>query len=256
MRDLFDLTGKVAVVTGATKGIGRAIAQALSAHGAKITVSSRKADACERVTAELRAAGGEAIAVPCNITYREQLENLVEKTRGEWGQIDIMIANAAVNPFYGSNIEVPESAFEKTMTCNIRSNMWLSELVVPEMRAREDGAFIIVSSVGGLHGSPVIGTYCISKAADMQIVRNLSVEFSRHNIRFNCIAPGLVKTDFARALWDEPELEKKHAAATPLGRLGEPEDIAGAAVFLASKAGQWITGQTIIVDGGVMIGSA
>ncbi|MDP6707588.1 MAG: SDR family oxidoreductase [Alphaproteobacteria bacterium] len=256
MRDLFDLTGKVAVVTGATKGIGRAIAHALAAHGAKVTVASRKADACDRVTAEIREAGGEAMAVPCNITYREQLEALIGRTREEWGQIDIVIANAAVNPFYGSNIEVPESAFEKTMTCNVRSNMWLAELVVPEMRERKDGAYVIVSSIGGLRGNPVIGTYCISKAADMQIVRNLSVEFSPDNIRFNCIAPGLVKTDFARALWDDPELSAERTEATPLRRLGEPEDIAGAAVFLASRAGAWITGQTIVVDGGVMIAPA
>ena len=253
MQDLFDLNGKTAIVTGATKGIGRAIAHAMAVQGAKITVSSRKQDACERVTQEIRDAGGEAMAVPCNITYREQLENLVAQTREAWGQVDIVVANAAVNPFYGSNIEIPDSAFEKTMTCNVRSNMWLAELVVPEMQERKDGAFIIVSSTGGLRGNPVIGAYCISKAADMQIVRNLAVEFSPDNIRFNCIAPGLVKTDFARALWDDEARAEKRIQGTPLRRLGDPEDIAGAAVFLASRAGAWITGQTIVVDGGVMV---
>jgi len=252
MRDLFDLGGKTAIVTGATKGIGRAIAHALAAHGAKVTVSSRKADACERVRGEIVEAGGEAIAVACNITYREQLQNLVAQTREAWGRVDIVVANAAVNPYYGSNIEIPEDAFEKTMTCNVRSNLWLAELVVPEMRERKDGAYIIVSSIGGFKGSAIIGAYTISKAADMQIVRNLSVEFSPDNIRFNCIAPGLVKTDFARALWDDEEKARTRIEATPLRRLGEPEDIAGAAVFLASRAGQWITGQTIVVDGGVM----
>lgn len=180
----------------------------------------------------------------------------MKQTREHWGPIDVVVANAAVNPHYGSNIEVPESAFEKVMTCNIRSNMWLAELVVPEMRERRDGAFVIVSSIGGFVGNPVIGTYCLSKAADMQLVRNLSVEFSRHNIRFNCIAPGLVKTDFARALWDDPEKEAHRTAATPLARLGDPEDLAGAAVFLAAPAGAWITGQTITVDGGVTIAPA
>ena len=253
MQKLFDLSGKTALVTGATKGIGRAIAHAFAEHGAKVAVASRKADACDQVTREIHDAGGEAIAVPCNISYREQLENLVNKTREAWGKVDIVVANAAVNPYYGSNNTIPESAFEKTMTCNVRSNMWLSELVVPEMQQRKDGAFIIVSSIGGLRGSAIIGAYCISKAADMQIVRNLSVEFSADNIRFNCIAPGLVKTDFARALWQDPERSASRAQATPLGRLGEPEDISGAAVFLASRAGAWITGQTIVVDGGVMI---
>jgi NAD(P)-dependent dehydrogenase (short-subunit alcohol dehydrogenase family) len=253
MRDLFDLTGKTAIVTGATKGIGRAIAHALAAHGARVTVSSRKADACEKVAGEIREAGGEAIPVACNITYREQLENLVAKTRAAWGRIDAVVANAAVNPYYGSNLEIPDDAFEKIMTCNVRSNLWLAELVVPEMRERKDGSFTIVSSIGGYKGSAIIGAYCISKAADMQIVRNLAVEQSRHNIRFNCIAPGLVKTDFARALWDDEEKARLRIEATPLRRLGEPEDIAGAAVFLASKAGSWITGQTIVVDGGVMV---
>ena len=191
--------------------------------------------------------------MPCDITYREQLEALIERTRGEWGQIDIVIANAAVNSFYGSNIEVPEAAFEETMTCNVRSHMWLAEMVVPEMRQRRDGVYVIVSSIGGIKGSPVIGTYCISKAADMQMVRNLSVEFSPDNIRFNCIAPGLVKTDFAQELWDDPKFWAARAEVTPLRRLGEPDDIAGTAVFLASRAGQWITGQTIVVDGGRLI---
>lgn len=252
MRELFDLSGKTAIVTGATKGIGRAIAHALAAHGAKVTVSSRKAEACERVTGEIVEAGGEAIAVACNITYREQLENVVARTREAWGKVDVVVANAAVNPYYGSNIEIPEDAFQKTMTCNVRSNLWLAELVVPEMRQRRDGAYIIVSSIGGFKGSAIIGAYTISKAADMQIVRNLSVEFGPDNIRFNCIAPGLVRTDFARALWDDEEKARRRIEATPLRRLGEPEDIAGAAVFLASRAGAWITGQTIVVDGGVM----
>jgi NAD(P)-dependent dehydrogenase (short-subunit alcohol dehydrogenase family) len=176
----------------------------------------------------------------------------VAKTRAAWGRVDIVVANAAVNPFYGSNLEIPQDAFDKIMTCNVRSNLWLAELVVPEMRERRDGSFIIVSSIGGYKGSPIIGAYCISKAADMQIVRNLSVELSRHNIRFNCIAPGLVKTDFARALWDDAEKARLRIEATPLRRLGDPEDIAGAAVFLASKAGAWITGQTLVVDGGIM----
>jgi NAD(P)-dependent dehydrogenase (short-subunit alcohol dehydrogenase family) len=253
MRDLFDLSGKTAIVTGATRGIGRAIAHALAAHGAKVAVSSRKQDACDQVAGEIIEAGGEAIPVACNISYREHLETLVAKTREAWGRVDVVVANAAVNPYYGSNLKIPEDAFQKTMTCNVRSNLWLAELVVPEMRERRDGSFIIVSSIGGYKGSAIIGAYCITKAADMQIVRNLSVELSRHNIRFNCIAPGLVKTYFAQALYDTEEKERARIEATPLRRLGEPEDIAGAAVFLASKAGRWITGQTIVVDGGVMV---
>jgi NAD(P)-dependent dehydrogenase (short-subunit alcohol dehydrogenase family) len=254
MKHLFDLSGKVAVVTGSTKGIGKAIAEALAAHGARVVISSRKADACEQVAGEIEAAGGEAIAIPCNISHKDQLQHLLDSTRNHWGQIDILIANAAVNPYYGSSLEMPDSAFEKVMACNIESNMWLCQMVIPEMQQRKDGAIVIVSSIGGLKGSSVIGAYCISKAADMQIARNLAVEFGPDNIRVNCIAPGLVKTDFARALWENPQQSEQRINATPLRRLGEPQDIAGAAVYLASPAGSWITGQTIVVDGGVTIG--
>ena len=254
MKDLFDLTGKVAVVTGSTKGIGKAIAEGLAAHGAKVVISSRKEDACERVAAAIREAGGEAIAVPCNVSDRAQLENLVAKTREAWGRIDIAVCNAAVNPFYGSALDIPDSAFQKVMDVNIGSVMALCKLVAPEMKERKDGAIIIVSSVGGRHGSTVLGAYAISKAADMQIARNLALELGPHGIRVNCIAPGLVKTDFARALWENPELNQSRSAATPLRRLGEPEDIAGIAVYLASKAGSWTTGQTFVIDGGVDAG--
>jgi NAD(P)-dependent dehydrogenase (short-subunit alcohol dehydrogenase family) len=254
VKDLFDLTGKVAIVTGSTKGIGKAIAEGLAVHGAKVVVSSRKEDACQRVAGAIREAGGEAIPIPCNVSDRAQLENLVAKTREAWGQVDILVCNAAVNPFYGSSLDIPDSAFQKVMDVNIGSVMALCKLVIPEMQARKDGSIMIVSSVGGRHGSTVLGAYAISKAADMQIARNLALEFGPSNIRVNCIAPGLVKTDFARALWENPELNQARTAATPLRRLGEPEDIAGIAVYLASRAGSWTTGQTFVIDGGVDAG--
>lgn len=255
MDNLFDMTGKVAIVTGSTKGIGKAIAEQYANHGAKVVISSRKADACEQVAEAINAAGvsGEAIPIACNVSHKEQLEHLVAKTREKWGQIDVLCANAAVNPYYGSSLDIPDEAFDKIMGVNIRSNTWLCNMVIPEMRERKDGSIIIVSSIGGLKGSPVIGAYCISKAADMQIVRNYSVEFSKHNIRFNTIAPGLVQTDFARALWEDPERSRSRIEATPLARLGDPDDIAGIAVYLGSRAGSWTTGQTFVVDGGVMI---
>jgi len=254
VKDLFDLHGKVALVTGSTKGIGKAIAEALAAFGAKVVISSRKQDACERVAAAIREAGGDATPIPCNVSDRAQLENLVAKTREAYGRIDIAVANAGVNPFYGSALDIPDSALQKVVDVNIASVLALCKLVIPGMRERKDGAIIIVSSTGGKHGSTVLGAYAMSKAADMQIARNLALEFGPDNIRVNCIAPGLVKTDFAKALWENPELNKSRSAATPLRRLGDPEDIAGIAVYLASKAGSWTTGQTIVVDGGVDAG--
>ena len=172
---------------------------------------------------------------------------------GELGQIDVLVCNAAINPYYGPMTGLSDEAFDKVMETNVRSNLWLANLVQPEMAARRDGAIIIVSSIGGLRGTNTLGIYAISKAADMQLARNLAVEWGPHNIRVNCIAPGLVKTDFAKALWDNPKLLEMTEQRTPLRRIGEPDDIAGAAVFLASRAGRWITGQTIVIDGGVTI---
>ncbi len=255
MKHLFDLSGKTAVVTGGSKGIGKAICQALAAHGANVIVASRKIEGCQAVVDEIRAAGGEATALSCNITHREDLEKLVAESRATYGRIDIMIANAAVNPFMGSNLDIPDEAFSKIMTCNVQSNLWLAQMVIPEMQARKDGAFIIVSSIGGLKGDRALGAYAISKAADFQLARNLAVEFGKDNIRVNCIAPGLVKTDFAKALWTDPAAEKRVNEETPLRRLGEPDDLAGVAVFLASDASRYMTGQALTVCGGVSMWS-
>lgn len=253
--NLFDLTGKVALVTGSTKGIGEAIVHRLAEHGAKVVVSSRKADACDRVAAAINKARGTTVAapVPCNINYKEQLQQLAAAARKHWGRIDILVCNAALNPYFGPQMEIPDEAFDKIMGANVRSNHWLCQLVLPEMVERKDGSIIIVSSIGGLRGSPVLGAYCISKAADFQLARNIAVEYGPHNIRANCIAPGLIKTDFARALWENPEILKRSTSGAPLRRIGDPDEIAGAAVFLASKAGAFMTGQAIVIDGGATI---
>lgn len=254
MENMFDLTGKVAIVTGSTKGIGKAIAAALAFHGANVVVSSRKEDACQAVAEEINGAVGEgrgsATPIPCHIGYKEQLDALVNQTRERLGKIDILVCNAAVNPFYGSMLDIPDSAFDKILDSNIKSNHWLCQLVLPEMVESKDGVIVIISSVGGLHGSPVLGTYGISKAADMQLARNIATEFGPHNIRANTIAPGLIRTDFARALWENPDTLKAATANASLRRIGEPEEVAGMAVFLASKAGSFVTGQTLVVDGG------
>ncbi len=247
---MFKLTGQVAVITGSTKGIGRAIAEEMARAGSKVVISSRKAEACEEVAAAIVKEGHEAIAIPCHIGRRADCEALIAKTREKWGKIDTLICNAAINPYYGPLTKLTDEVFSKVMETNVRSNLWLANLVQPEMAARRDGSIVIVSSIGGLKGTDILGIYAISKAADMQLARNLAVEWGPDNIRVNCIAPGLVKTDFARALWEDPELRKGSEDRTALRRLGEPEDIAGAAVFLASRAGRWITGQTIVIDGG------
>jgi NAD(P)-dependent dehydrogenase (short-subunit alcohol dehydrogenase family) len=247
---MFDLTGQVAVVTGSTKGIGRAIAEEMARAGSKVVISSRKAEACEEVAAAIVKEGHEAIAIPCHIGRRKDCEVLIAQTRAKWGKIDTLICNAAINPYYGPMTNLSDEVFTKVMETNVRSNLWLANLVQPEMAARRDGTIIIVSSIGGLKGTDILGIYAISKAADMQLARNLAVEWGPDNIRVNCIAPGLVKTDFARALWEDPQLRKGSEDRTALRRIGDPEDISGAAVFLASRAGRWITGQTIVIDGG------
>jgi len=250
---LFDLTGKTAVVTGSSRGIGRAIAEQMAAAGANVVISSRKPEPCEEVVAAIKAAGGKAVSIPAHVGDIAQLEALVQHTRAAFGRIDIMVCNAAVNPYYGPLTEISDEAYDRTMNSNVRSNLWLAKLVLPEMAERKDGVFLMVSSIAGLRGSTMLGAYAISKAADMQLCRNLAVEWGKHNIRVNCIVPGLVKTDFARALWENKELMEQTLRSTPLRRIGDPIDIAGAAVFLASAAGSFVTGQSIVADGGVTI---
>jgi len=249
---LFDLTGKVAIITGSSRGIGKAIAERMAQHGAKVTISSRKAGPCEEVAAAINAAEGEgtAIAVPANISSKEDLQRLVDETRAAFGKVDIVVCNAASNPYYGPMAGIADDQFRKILDNNIISNNWLISMVVPEMKERKDGSVIIVSSIGGLRGNTVIGAYNISKAADFQLARNLAHEYGPYGIRVNCIAPGLIKTDFAKALWDNPETLKRSTETVPLRRIGDPDEIAGAAVFLASAAGTFMTGQAMVVDGG------
>jgi NAD(P)-dependent dehydrogenase (short-subunit alcohol dehydrogenase family) len=252
---LFDLTGKVAIVTGSTKGIGKASAFELAEHGAKVVISSRKQDACDAVAAELdtRFGKGTAIAVAANISDKAGLQNLVDETRAAFGQVDILVCNAASNPYYGPQAGITDEQFRKILDNNILSNHWLIAMVAPEMRERKQGSIVIVSSMGGLRGTTVIGAYAISKAADMQLARNLAHEFGPDNVRINCIAPGLIKTDFARALWEDPARIEAANKSVPLRRIGVPEEIAGAVVFLASPASAFMTGQSIVIDGGVTI---
>jgi NAD(P)-dependent dehydrogenase (short-subunit alcohol dehydrogenase family) len=252
---LFDLKGKVALVTGSSRGIGRAIVERLAEQGARVVVSSRNIESCREVADAIKAKYGEgrAIAIAANISSKEQLTRLVDETIRAFGQIHVLVCNAASNPHYGPMHTISDEQLRKILDNNIVSNHWLVTMVTPQMIARRDGSIIIVSSIGGLRGSPVIGTYCISKAADLQLARNLAVELGPHNVRINCIAPGLIRTDFARALWEDAENLKERNARTPLGRIGEPDEIAGAAVLLASPAGSYITGQTIVIDGGVTI---
>ena len=257
MSSLFDMTGKVALVTGSSKGIGRAIAVELARHGAQVVISSRKADSCELVAASINeeraGQSGGAVSIPANISRKEELRQLVDETRRRLGKIDVLICNAAVNPYFGPMSELPDSAFDKILDVNIKSNHWLIQMVVPEMVARREGAIIIVSSVGGLRGSKELGAYCIAKAADVQLVRNLAVELGPDNIRVNAISPGLIRTDFARALWENPQILERRTEGDPLRRIGEPHEVAGAAVFLASSAGAFTTGQNFVIDGGSTI---
>ncbi|MDB5500721.1 MAG: short-chain dehydrogenase [Tardiphaga sp.] len=252
---LFDMTGKVAVITGSTRGIGRAIAERMAEHGAKVVVSSRKQDVCDQVTKEINDKFGKdtAVAIAANISSKENLQNLVDESKRAFGKIDVLVCNAASNPYYGPLAGISDDQFRKILDNNIVANNWLTSMVVPDMIARKDGAIIIVSSIGGIKGSTVLGAYAISKAADMQLARNLACEYGPHNVRVNCIAPGLIKTDFAKALWDNPDTLKASTARSPLLRIGIPDEIAGAAVFLGSAAGNFMTGQSLVIDGGATI---
>jgi len=257
MPGLFDLSGKVALVTGATRGIGKSIAEELARAGAKVALCSRKAEACEAAKADLEKSGFQVLARPCNVSRKEELQALVDATTAKWGGIDIVVANAAANPYYGPLTGISDEAFDKIMANNVKSVLWLAAMTLPGMAARargsDSGSFMVVGSIGGLIANTVIGAYGISKAADHHLVRNLAAEWGPKNVRVNAIAPGLIKTEFARALWEDPKRAEERVSNTPLRRLGEPRDIGGIAVFLASPAAAFITGQCIVADGGVTI---
>lgn len=255
---LFDLSGRVALVTGSSRGIGRAIAERLAEHGARVVISSRSLEACRAVADAINAAGhgGRATAVEANISSKEELRRLVERTRDAFGPIDILVCNAATNVHFGPMSDLTDGQFRKIFENNVLSNHWLIQLVAPQMTARRDGTIIIISSVAGLVGSSLLGAYAVSKAADLQLARGLAAELGPHNVRVNCIAPGLVRTKFARALWENPGIALSAQAHTPLRRLGEPDDVAGAAVFLSAPAARFITGQVIVVDGGATVAAS
>ncbi len=250
---MFDLSGKVAVITGSSRGIGRSIAESMSRAGAKVVVSSRKASACEQVVAAISDAGGEALSVPCNIADPAQLQNLMDRTIDAWGRLDILVCNAAVNPYFGPMETMPEDAYDRIMNCNVKSNFLLTRMAAKLMANGGGGNIILISSIGGNQGSDTLAVYGISKAADSSMVKSLAIEWGSRGIRANCIAPGLIKTDMSRALWENEKLLKNVEEGTPVHRIGHPEDIGGVAVFLASRAAAYITGQTIVVDGGITI---
>lgn len=252
-RSMFDLSGRVAVITGSSRGIGRAIALECAKMGASVVVSSRKIEACEAVVAEIKAAGGSATAVACNVGRKADLEALVAHAMAEYDRIDILIPNAAINPVYGPSSEVSDEIWNKVLTSNLTATHWLCNMALPGMAERGGGSVILLSSIVSTVGAAKIGIYAISKAAEAQLARNLAVEWGEKNIRVNSIAPGVVKTDFAKALYENPKAAAMVASMTCLKRLGEPEDIAGVAVFLASDAARYITGQMILVDGGTSI---
>ena len=252
---LFNLKDKSILITGSSRGIGKSIAHQCALHGANVIISSRKLSACESTAEEINNSIGKKVAFPiaANISDEDQLKKLVNLTKEKIGSIDTLVCNAATNPFMGSMLDMPNDKFDKVMNNNIRSNQVLCNLVLPEMIERKDGSIIIISSIAAIKGSAILGAYNISKAADVMIVKNIAAEFGYKNIRANSIAPGLIKTDFAKALWENPDILKTVLSTTPMQRIGEPDEIAGVAVMLASDAGNYINGQTIVVDGGTTI---
>ena len=253
MSNFFCLKNKVAVITGSSRGIGKGIASRFSELGAKIIVSSRKIDACEQVVKEITNTGGIASAFECNISNKNSCQDLINFAQKKYGKIDILVCNAASNPYYGDLADIPDESFEKIMNNNVKSNLWLCKNVIPHLKKNKSGSIIIISSIAGLQGVENLGAYSISKTADIGLIRSLAVELGKYNITVNGLCPGIIKTDFAKALWENPDILKNVESYAPLKRIGTTDEVAGAAILLASKPGSFITGQVITMDGGITI---
>jgi NAD(P)-dependent dehydrogenase (short-subunit alcohol dehydrogenase family) len=253
MSGLFDLSGQVAVITGATSGLGLAMAQAFAAHGATVVVSGIDARTCGLVADTLRAAGHDAIGLPCDVTHRTALRCLVDDVLALRGRIDTLVCNAGVQGPAGPLAQSSDIDWEEVMTVNLRSALWLTCLVLPGMAERGVGSVVLMSSIAGLRGNQAIGLYGMSKAALAQLARNLAQEWGPSGVRVNAISPGLIRTSLASGLMDNAEFMQRRLAQTPLRRVGEPHEVAGVAVMLASPAGAFITGQNLVVDGGTLI---
>ncbi len=253
MSNHFDLKGKVAIVTGASRGIGQAIAEQYAQAGAKVVLASRKQDALDAVAAKITEAGGEALAIAAHTGKKETLAELVTKTVDAYGQIDVLVNNAATNPHFGPMLEAEDSLWQKTIEVNIMGNVWLCQQVVPVMREHGGGSIVNVASVNGIRPGSMQGIYSMTKAAVISLTKTLAMELGVDGIRVNAIAPGLVQTKFAQVLWENEALLQSVTERTPLGRIGQPEDIASLALWLASDASSFATGETYVVDGGLTL---
>ncbi len=249
----FDLTDKVAVVTGASKGIGLAIARALGEAGASVVVSSRKQEAIEQAAADLQKDGLQALPLACQVGEAASMQALVDNTVKALGGIDILVNNAATNPVFGPAIQTDSAAFDKIMQVNVKGPFELAKLVYPHMQARGGGSIINISSIGGLRPEPWLGIYSVSKAALLSLTQVLAKEWGADGIRVNAICPGLIKTKFSQALWQDEKILQRVMRQQPLAMLAEPEEVAGIALTLASPAGRFITGATYTVDGGLSV---
>lgn len=252
MKDLFSLKGKIALITGASSGMGKAIAEAMGHQQARVVISSNEPESLAKVVQEFQALGIEVMGISCDMTKGEEIENLVSQTLHAFEKIDILVNCVGMAPT-GSFLDISLQRFDKTMQLNIQAAMYLSQLVIPQMQLQKDGAIIYLASIAGVRGNLHLGLYGISKAGLIEMARNLAVEFGLDNIRVNTISPGMIQTPFSEELMSNPVFMEKRLAQTPLRKVGQVAEIAGVAVMLASKAGGFITGQNIIIDGGTTI---
>ena len=251
MADSFDLSGKVAIVTGASRGIGKSIAAEFARAGAKVALASRKQDALDEAAQEIRRHGGQAIGIAAHSGDKAALNALVDKTVNQYGRLDILVNNAATNPHFGTVLEAADSYWQKTIEVNLMGNVWLTQAAVKVMRGNGGGKIINVASIVGLRPGRYQGIYSVTKAAIISLTKTLAAELGGDNIQVNAIAPGLVQTKFAQALWGNPDLLDHVLARTPAGRIGQPEDMTGIALFLASPASDFMTGAVVTLDGGI-----